>query len=126
MSKLYFTVEELNPKNYTLAQEQLDNLTVLIERASKLREAYGKSLKVTSGVRSMTDQFRINPKAPKSNHLRGAAMDVLDSGELKDFINNNIQLVEEIGLWFEDFASTPTWVHMQIFPPKSGKRFFIP
>jgi len=38
----------------------------------------------------------------------------------------NESLMVEIGLWFEDFKATPTWVHAQAVAPKSGKRFFMP
>lgn len=82
---------------------------------------------VTSGLRSLEQQMKVNPKAPKSKHLTGEAVDILDqSGRLKAWVKENIALIEEIGLWMEDFLSTPSWVHFQIVPPASGHRFFIP
>jgi hypothetical protein len=63
----------------------------------------------------------------KSNHLFGRAVDFADGdGKLKKWILANIKLMEEIGLYMEDFAATKTWVHFQINPPKSGNRFFKP
>jgi hypothetical protein len=47
----------------------------------------------------------------------------------------NVELVSAIGLWFEDPLAiepktkamyTPDWVHGQIVPPRSGRRFYIP
>jgi hypothetical protein len=82
---------------------------------------------VTSGLRSATDQQRINPSAPKSNHLIGAAADIQDSdGSLAAWTAANLPLMESIGLWMEDFGHTPGWVHYSIYPPKTGKRVFIP
>lgn len=121
------TAKELNPNNYSPTPEQADNLVILLERMNKLRKAYNKPMYITSGLRSAEDQARINPKAPKSRHLLGAACDIADGdGSLKKWVKANISLLETIGLWCEDFASTPSWLHVQIIPPKSGNRFFIP
>ncbi len=118
---------ELNPHSYPVTEEQAKNLEILRIRINKIRDAYAMPLIVTSGLRSEADQKRINPGAPKSKHLIGAAVDISDpSGSLKAWILRNLSLVEEVGLWFEDFSATPTWVHAQIVPPKSGRRFFSP
>lgn len=62
-----------------------------------------------------------------SKHLSGKAVDVADPKNiLKDFLAKNVDKLEWNGLWCEDFASTPGWVHFQSEPPKSGKRFFKP
>lgn len=62
-----------------------------------------------------------------SKHLSGKAADVADPKNiLKDFLAKNVDKLEWNGLWCEDFASTPSWVHFQSEPPKSGKRFFKP
>lgn len=119
------TLQELNPKNYTLTPEQEANIKILHERMNKVREAYGKPMVVTSGVRSEADQARINPKAPKSNHLKAAACDIADSsGELYYWCKANESLLAEIGLWMEERQGG--WQHFQTIPPKSGKRFFLP
>lgn len=123
--KLYFSIKELNPKNYTLTPEVEANLNELIQKMSAFREAYGKSLKVTSGLRSNEDQARINPKAPKSNHLVGRAVDISDAdGSINAFCKANVPLLESIGLWCEERQGP--WQHFQTVPPKSGKRFFNP
>jgi hypothetical protein len=63
----------------------------------------------------------------KSRHLFGKAVDISDpKRELQAWCRTNEKLLEEIGLWCEDFNATPTWVHFQVESPKSGKRFFMP
>lgn len=65
--------------------------------------------------------------APQSHHMRGEAMDVWDHDRmLAHWVLANLHIAADIGLWFEDFRTTPTWVHGQIVPPKSGLRIFIP
>lgn len=121
------SLKELNPHNFPVDMEITSNLNTLLERMNKVRTAWGKPMTVTSGLRSSADQQRINPKAPRSNHLKGAACDIADADRsLTTWIKAHLPLMEEIGLWFEDFDSTPTWVHFQIFPPKSGNRVFKP
>lgn len=119
--------EELNPHGYTLTPEQAKNFEILFERINKVRAAYGVPMIVTSGVRSIEDQMEINPKSMGSNHLKAAACDISDKdGKLWQWIIKNMKLMEEIGFWFESKIATPTWVHFQVLPPKSGKRVFSP
>lgn len=123
-------------KNHDCPPEYEDNLLELLIRINKVRDAYGRPMIVTSGFRSMEDHLRIykqkgitdKSKIPmKSKHLFCQAVDISDAdGKLKKWINENVKLMEEIGLWFEDFSKTPTWVHVQIIPPSSNKRFFMP
>jgi uncharacterized protein YcbK (DUF882 family) len=125
----------------TQPKEVQDNLMILLERINKVRQAYNKPMVVTSGLRTMEDHLRIyrqiaerkgipfdQSKVPMgSQHLKGAAVDISDpKQELQKWILNNIQLMERLGLWLEDFSATPTWVHFQCHPPRSGNRFFKP
>lgn len=111
------------------------NLNELFLKVNIVRKEYGKPMIVTSGLRTKKHHLEIYarkgiypPKVPmKSNHLFGRAVDFADGdGKLKKWILENIKLMEEIGLYMEDFAATKTWVHFQINPPKSGNRFFKP
>lgn len=120
-------IAEINPHKYTLTPEQEANVNKLLVIMNKIRDAYGKPMTVTSGVRSMEDQMRINPSAPKSNHLLGLAVDISDpDSKLWSWCMLNMPLMEQLGVYFEDKNATPTWVHFQIVPPKSGKRIFKP
>lgn len=112
------------------------NIDELLRRMGMAFSDCPLALSVTSGYRSMQDHLRIyrskgiteERKIPmQSRHLIGQAVDLADSsGALKKWVKENEKLMEAAGLYFEDFAHTPTWVHVQSVPPKSGKRFFIP
>ena len=116
--------------------EHKNNYQVVSKRVAAVLLKFGEKRSVTSGYRSMEDHLRIyrkkgitdKAKIPmKSKHLFGQAVDIADSdGKLKEFLKKNVSLLEENGLWCEDFDHTKTWVHFQIVAPASGKRFFIP
>jgi hypothetical protein len=119
------TRQELNPKGYPLDEEQKRNQEALFAAINVLRKSYGKPMRVTSGVRSQADQARINPGAPKSKHLVGAAVDIADpKGELYAWCKANEPVLIQAGLWCEE--GTRGWVHLQCLPPPSGKRWFLP
>lgn len=129
------TKKELNPKNFPLTEEQQSNLEILHDKINMIRSAYGKPMIVTSGVRSIDDHKRIykqkgipDDKIPMgSRHLKGQAVDILDTdGKLADWCKNNESVLESAGLWLEDPSATIGWVHFQTEPPKSGRRFFLP
>lgn len=103
------------------------NLHELLDIMNEIRSAYGQPMIITSGLRTEEDQARINPKAPKSNHILGLACDVSDPhGEFWSWCMSNMPLMEKLGVYFEDKNASPTWAHCQIVPPKSGKRIFKP
>jgi hypothetical protein len=87
---------------------------------------------VTSGYRTEADQKRIyseKGQAPKmgSLHLMGGAADISDpKGELKEWLLEHLEALERLDLYCEAFDATPGWVHLQVIPPASGKRFFLP
>lgn len=123
--------KELNIHNYTTTPEIDANLAILLERINQVRTTWNKPMIVTSGLRSDAQQKDLiaqgKSKATKSNHLIGAAVDIQDKdGSLAKWTHDNQSLMEQIGLWMEDTNSTHGWVHYQIYPPKSGNRFFIP
>lgn len=116
------------------------NLVELQRRINLIRKSWGKPMVVTSGYRSMYDHTRIyseiNAKRRRrglppvkmpmgSRHLSGEAVDIADpDGKLMEWCKANAELLEKAELWCED--GTVGWVHFQIKPPKSGKRFFLP
>lgn len=120
-------------------KEHLENLNDLLVKLNKMRVAYGKPLRVTSGYRSMADHLRIyaakgitdQSKIPmKSKHLYGLAADLVPMDEsieaFHQWVKDNLSLMEEIGFWFESFDYCRTWAHFQTVAPASGSRFFIP
>ena len=123
--------QELNPHEYSTTEEIQNNLDILLDKMNKVRVAYNVPMIVTSGLRSLEDQMRINPSATKSKHLYGQACDIQDlDGTLKQWCLDNDELLRAIGVWMESFASTSTWVHFQIVPygsyKEGGSLQFIP
>jgi hypothetical protein len=117
----------------TLPEKYRVNYEALLHKCNILRKEYGKPMIVTSGFRSLEDHKRIYKLKGISNppmgsaHLRCQAIDFADSDKLlKNWVLNNVQFMIDIGFWIEDPQWTPTWLHLQIVPPKSHKRFFIP
>ena len=123
-----------------LNAEQLSNINVLMARINVIREAWGKPMTVTSGFRTKEDHIRVyeelaakrhqpfDPdKVPMgSAHLSGSAVDIADpDGELLAWCKENEAELEKAQLWCEEKDDQPR-VHFQIYPPKSGKRFFHP
>lgn len=125
------SMQELNKNGYPVTPEIEANLKILFDRINKVRTAYGQPMIVTSGLRSQAKQDELiaqgKSNAPKSKHLTGQAVDISDpDNKLKDWVKENMKLMEEIGFWFEDFRHTPNWVHFQTVSPTSGNRVFIP
>lgn len=138
--KIVISLQELNPKKFELDDEQKANLLVLHEKINKVRELWATPMVITSGFRSLEDHLKIykelalkrnvpfdESKVPMgSQHLKGAACDVSDpEGKLYDWCQDNVDKLEEIGLWCEE-KDNELRVHFQICPPKSGDRFFKP
>ncbi len=123
-------------KNHTCPPELESNLADLLLKINKLAVAWGNPMIVTSGFRDKEDQVRIyNAKGITdeakmhmgSKHFTCQAVDIFDPDHrLQLWIRGNLELMKEIGLWMEDFSETPSWVHLQIAPPLSGNRFFMP
>lgn len=83
---------------------------------------------VSSGWRPRSINDGTANAALGSKHLIGCACDVRDTGarDLARWCLRNLDALEAIGLWMEDPQWTPTWVHLQIVPPGSGRRVYIP
>lgn len=88
-----------------------------------------------------TDGIYTESKVPlSSKHMTGYAADFADvNKKLADWVLNNIEWCKENGFYFENFGAdintfkknpkldkTPTWIHIQIVPPKSGRIIFNP
>lgn len=132
------SLKELNPKNFTLTEDEENNLVDLQARINIVRKAYGKPMFVTSGFRSKEDHKRIYMEKAKkagqtsvripmgSKHLSGQAVDIADpSGELYRWCKANEAVLIDAGLYCEEDTSVPR-VHFQSVPPASKKRWFLP
>ncbi len=125
------TMKELNRHGFSTNDVIERNLGILLERMNEVRAAWAKPMIVTSGLRDDAKQAELiaqgKTRAKLSKHLSGNACDILDrDGSLAKWCLHNEALLERIGLWCEDPEFTKGWVHFQIMPPRSGKRFFIP
>jgi hypothetical protein len=134
---------------YQIPQEHQNNLSILLHKINVLREASRipyyirddmnrrrAGYRTMADHRALYDEINLKRRAAGQSqlrvpehswHLYGAACDVADpDGRLKMWILKNIPLVEEVGIWFEDFSFTDGFVHHQIYPPGSMQRFFKP
>jgi hypothetical protein len=88
-----------------------------------------KGSQLASGWRPPTINSCTPGAALNSKHMTAEAGDLMDPhGDFKAWLatpEGQYSLVD-IGLWMEDPGHTPTWVHLQVKPPKSGKRTFLP
>lgn len=120
------------------------NLNTLLIVMNKFRAIYGKAMEVTSGIRTLEHHIQIykdlakqrgkpfdQSKVPMgSQHLKGCAVDISDKdGKLYQFCQDNVALLETLGLFCEVKDDQPR-VHFQIVKYGSwvpGKtRFFKP
>ena len=85
------------------------------------RKAKNKQSPFANGKFDMT-------KVPlKSKHLFCEACDFADvDKKLAEWVKGHLDWCAANGFYFEDFEATPSWIHIQITPPKSGKTVFKP
>lgn len=126
-----FTVKELlNAGTHKWKESEVDTVTLrnLEDLCRKINAlGYQPPMRASSCLRSLKDQQRINPSAMGSSHLYGSAVDIADpKGELKKWLETRYGELVNCGLYMEDPKSTPTWIHLQIYAPKSMSRIFKP
>jgi uncharacterized protein YcbK (DUF882 family) len=123
MGAVMITVDEVlmgRDKANPLTSEQWRNLADLMARINIIRAAYGKSLVVSSGYRP-PDKNSAAGGAKNSPHMSCQAVDFADpKGEFKKWCLDNFDLIKKVGLYMEDPAFTPTWVHLQTRPTKNN------
>jgi hypothetical protein len=113
-------------KAYPLSTQQHENLDVLLERLNRFRQMFGKPMRVSSGYRPHAINAKVGG-AMNSAHLHCQAADFYDTDKaIRKFILEHPSVLEECDLYCEDFVYTPTWVHLQSRPTRSGKRMFKP
>lgn len=97
---------------YPLSAELEANLVVLLERINKFRDIYDKPMRINSGYRP--GHYNALAKgSPRSAHLTCQAVDIADgNGLLKEYIAENINILQTCDLYMEDPDRTPGWVHL--------------
>lgn len=115
-----------------------DNAAKTVERVNALlaaMEASGIELEenprtksiVNSGWRPPQINGQVANAAPRSKHMTGEACDLFDpDGTLDDWMMANPDSLASIGLWMEHPSATKGWAHVQVVPPRSGRRVFYP
>ena len=113
------------PNDYT--QEISDNLDKLLISMNQVRTAWATPMIVNSGWRPPSINAATPGAAKASKHMIGLAVDIADpDGKLWTWVLQNLDLMQQLGLYFEDKRWTPNWVHFQLGAPGSGKRIFVP
>lgn len=101
--------------------DAVNRLLVLAEADGLVRNT------VSSGWRPKSINDATRNAATRSNHVVALACDIDDPDRaLAQWCISNLDKVAECGIYLEDPRWSPTWLHMQIVPPGSGKRIFIP
>lgn len=114
-------------EQYPPTDEMKENMALLLERVNALAEDLQMEFRVSSGYRPKEINDKLKGAAKKSWHTKCAAVDLVDFDcAIKKILYKDQGLLEKHELYMEHPKATPTWCHLQIFPPKSGKRVFIP
>jgi hypothetical protein len=116
----------LTPEIVSNAKKTVDLANLLLQ---EFQAETGLQIEtVASGWRPPVVNGATANAATGSRHLTGRAVDLRDTPG-RDFARwclRNLDRMESIGLWMEDPQWTPTWVHLQIVPPRSGNRVYVP
>jgi hypothetical protein len=113
-------------KSYRPSIELWVNAAQLLAAINYVRGVYGKALSVSSGYRPGVFN-RAAGGAVGSAHETCEAIDLYDAdGAFAEWCLANLDVLEKAGLYLEDPAHTPGWVHLQTRAPRSGKRVFLP
>ena len=109
-------------KSPEVTKELLNNIELLLSKVNPFLAELGlTSVKVSSGFRTSAVNAATKGAAAKSNHMLGLAVDIEDlHGDLDALVGMNDVLLKKYGLWQEDSASTPSWLHLDI--KDRGKR----
>lgn len=123
LDEYYMGRDKLFPEELSDAHRM--NAQRTIDAANAILAKFGAKRHVVSGWRPAAINAATRGAAPNSKHTLCQAIDLEDNNkELMNYLLNNQDVMEQIGIWCERSQDTRTWVHMQIVPPGSGKRFF--
>ena len=113
---------------HELTAELLLNARDTVKRANDLLRLAGRaSCPVNSGWRPHAINATIPNASPRSRHLTCQAVDLGDQdGTLDAWCIAHQDALAALGLWLEHPSATPGWCHVQIVPPGSGRRVFMP
>ncbi len=83
---------------------------------------------VSSGWRPADINAATPGAAARSLHMTCEAIDLFDPDGLVDdwLLANADTVLRDLALWLEHPAATKGWAHVQLRPPRSGRRVFYP
>ena len=126
-SKYRDEMTELIQSNAAETVRRLNLLLLAYEEDTGLPLPMKDGSHVASGWRPLAVNDATSNAAAHSKHITGQGGDIYDpERDLARWVMAHQAILEQIGLWCEDFGWTPTWVHGQTVPPGSGKRIYIP
>ncbi len=103
------------------------NAIATVGRINRFLQRSGFDGHVNSGWRPPALNAATRGAARHSKHMLALACDLHDvDGRIDQWCVDNSQVLEELGLWQESPSTTPGWCHLQIVPPASGQRVFLP
>lgn len=110
-----------------LTEEVKDNAVILLNKVNQLLDELKiKNVEVSSGFRPSAVNAKTKGAAKKSLHMTGCAIDILDiDNKLGKLILSQPNLLHKYGLWLEDIAATPTWVHLDMSTKRKDRELRI-
>ena len=82
---------------------------------------------VASGWRPPQINRQVPNAALRSKHMTAQAIDLYDpDGLIDEYLLAHPEPLHALGLYQEHPSATKGWAHVQIVPPKSGRRVFYP
>lgn len=110
-----------------LTEYMRDSAEETVKRINELLDAFGEARAVNSGWRPQAINDATPHASRHSLHIVCKACDLADpDGALDAFCYEHQDVLERIGLWLESPSNTDGWCHVQIVPPGSGNRVFLP
>lgn len=119
---------ELTPEIAQNAKLTLERVNLLLQRFYATHPRAARRT-INSGWRPAAVNRKVQNAAKRSHHLTARACDLSDDdGALDRWLMTALgqRVLEHCGLWMEHPDATPRWCHVQIVPPKSGRRVFHP
>lgn len=111
-------------KIYPLTKCQLENACDLLGALGYLFGALNIKPELSSGYRPSHFNKAAGGSA-RSGHLTCEAIDIRDfDGSIAKLLLDNLELLEQLGLYLEDPSYTKGWIHLQTRP--TLKRVFKP
>lgn len=108
--------------------EAANALLARAKAAGVTLERNGRGHMVNSGWRPPDINSSTPGAALRSLHMQCLAIDIADpDGDLDEWcLANADTALRDLALWLEHPAATKGWCHVQLQPPRSGRRIFYP